>query len=215
MSRALKRAVDIGAAAFGLLLLSPLLALVAIAVRLSMGSPVLFRHVRPGWHGRPFTLLKFRTMRDARPDEVGPEHDAARMTVFGSFMRKLSIDELPQLWNVLRGDMSLIGPRPLLMQYLGRYSPEQARRHEVRPGMTGWAQVKGRNATDWEQRMSMDVWYVDHWSLVLDFRIFLMTLAKLVRREGISQAGHATMPEFMGSGAAEPSNRTSAGPTSR
>jgi sugar transferase EpsL len=215
MSHALKRAVDIGAAAFGLLLLSPLLALVTIAVRLSMGSPVLFRHVRPGWHGRPFTLLKFRTMRAARPGEVGPEHDSARMTAVGVFMRKLSIDELPQLWNVLRGDMSLIGPRPLLMQYLERYSPEQARRHEVRPGITGWAQVNGRNAIDWERRLSMDVWYVDHWNLGLDFQILLMTLAKLVQREGISQAGHATMPEFMGSGAAEPQPRTSKGPTSR
>ena len=160
------------------------------AVRVCLGRPVFFRQPRPGLHGRPFALVKFRTMR------AGTGSDAERLTRFGRFLRTTSLDELPELWNVLRGDMSLVGPRPLLMQYLERYTPEQARRHEMKPGITGWAQVNGRNALTWDERFALDVWYVDHWSLALDLRILARTLGAILRRKGITAPGSATMPEF-------------------
>jgi len=193
-----KRMLDMSAAAIGLFVLAPPLGCLALAVRLQMGSPVIFRQERPGLGGKAFRLAKFRTMRDPRPGEEGPEHDGARITRLGRFMRATSLDELPTLYNVLRGDMSLVGPRPLLMRYLDRYTPTQARRHDVVPGITGWAQVNGRNALGWEEKFAHDVWYVDHRSLWLDLKILFMTLGKVVRRSGISQDGHATMPEFMG-----------------
>ena len=206
MTRALKRVCDLGCAALGLLVLSPLLASVALAIWLALGAPVLFRQMRPGYLGRPFRLAKFRTMREALGPDAQPLPDVERLTRIGQFIRKFSLDELPQLWNVLRGDMSLVGPRPLLMQYLDRYTPAQARRHEVRPGITGWAQVNGRNAISWEQKFQYDVWYVDHWSLALDLRILIVTFAKVFQREGISQAGEATAQEFQGAcGAGEAS----------
>jgi sugar transferase EpsL len=195
----MKRFLDVTLSALGLVALAPLIALTAVAVRLSHGSPVLFRQQRPGLEGRPFTLYKFRTMRDALDRHGQPLSDAERLTRFGAFLRSTSVDELPALWNVLRGDMSLVGPRPLLMEYLPRYSPEQARRHEVKPGITGWAQVNGRNATTWDDRFALDVWYVDNRSLALDLRIILMTLWKVFAREGISQPGQATMERFRGS----------------
>jgi len=194
-----KRLLDLALVLPGLLLLSPVLLCVALAVRVRLGPGVLFRQQRPGLHGRPFTILKFRTMRG------GPGADAERLTPFGRLLRSTSLDELPELLNVLRGDMSLVGPRPLLMQYLPRYSPEQARRHEVPPGITGWAQVNGRNALSWEEKFALDVWYVDNRSLALDLRILWRTLLAVIRREGISAAGEATMPEFMG-GEARPEN---------
>jgi lipopolysaccharide/colanic/teichoic acid biosynthesis glycosyltransferase len=193
-----KRTLDVVLSAGGLLLLAPVLAATALAVRLAIGSPVLFRQRRPGLHGRPFTLLKFRTMRDAVDAEGNPLPDDARMTRLGHFLRSTSLDELPELWNVLRGEMSLVGPRPLLMEYLPLYTPEQARRHEVRPGITGWAQVNGRNAISWEEKFRLDVWYVDHRSLRLDLKILLLTLKQVFRREGISQEGRATMERFRG-----------------
>lgn len=194
-----KRCFDILVSAAGVILLSPVLAILAVLVRFSLGSPVLFRQVRPGLHGRPFTMVKFRTMRDAIDAHGRALPDAERLTRFGSFLRSTSLDELPELWNVLKGDMSLVGPRPLLMEYLPLYSPEQARRHEVRPGITGWAQVNGRNALSWDEKFVMDVWYVDHQSFWLDMRILLMTVISVFRRDGISQPGHATMEVFRGS----------------
>jgi lipopolysaccharide/colanic/teichoic acid biosynthesis glycosyltransferase len=181
-----------------LILISPLLGVIALLVRFKLGAPVLFRQQRPGRYGRPFTLLKFRTMTDARDGEGRLLPDGVRLTAFGRFLRNTSIDELPELINVLKGDMSLIGPRPLLTQYLDRYTPEQMRRHEVKPGVTGWAQVNGRNALSWEQKFVLDVWYVDNLSLWLDVKIIAMTLWKIVTREGISQPGHATAQEFRG-----------------
>ena len=175
-----------------------MLALTASVLRVSVGSPVLFRHKRPGLHGRPFTLLKFRTMSEARDANGALLPDAQRLTRVGRWVRAGSLDEFPQLWNVLVGDMSLVGPRPLLTQYLERYSAEQARRHNLRPGMTGWVQVNGRNALGWKQKFELDVWYVDHWSLALDAKILLKTVTKVLRRKGVSNAGHATMPEFTG-----------------
>lgn len=170
--------------------------LIALAIRLSMGRPMLFRQLRPGLHGVPFEIFKFRTMRPP----AGPidELDEARLIPLGRLLRSLSLDELPEIWNVLRGDMSLVGPRPLLMQYLGLYTAEQARRHEVKPGITGWAQINGRNALSWQERLEMDVWYVDHQSLWLDLKILWLTLRTIVRREGIHAKGHATMPRFRG-----------------
>jgi lipopolysaccharide/colanic/teichoic acid biosynthesis glycosyltransferase len=194
-----KAAVDRGAAALGLLVLSPVLLAVAGAIRLRMGGPVLFRQRRPGLGGRPFEVVKFRTMLDAAGPDGRPLPDSARLTGLGRLLRASSLDELPQLWNVLRGELSLVGPRPLLMQYLDRYTPEQARRHEVLPGITGWAQVNGRNALSWEEKFTLDVWYVDHWSLGLDARILWLTVRKVLAREGISREGHVTMPEFRGS----------------
>jgi len=194
----LKRAFDVFASAAGLVVLSPVLLLTALLVRSRLGSPVLFRQVRPGLHGRPFEILKFRTMRDAVDRAGRPLPDSERLTPFGKTLRALSLDELPELWNVLKGEMSLVGPRPLLTEYLPLYSPEQARRHEVRPGLTGWAQVNGRNALSWEDKFALDVWYVDNRSFLLDLKILLLTVVKVFRREGVSASGHATMPAFEG-----------------
>ena len=182
----------------GLVLISPILGIVAILVRLNLGSPVLFRQVRPGFMGRPFVNYKFRSMKDALDTQGRPLPDTQRLTRLGQFLRSTSLDELPELFNVLSGEMSLVGPRPLLMQYLERYSTEQFRRQHVLPGITGWAQVNGRNALSWEEKFRQDVWYVDHWSLWLDVRILALTLWKVIKREGISQPGHATAEEFMG-----------------
>lgn len=193
-----KRPLDLLIAASALLVLSPLLLLLALAVRLTMGAPVLFRQQRPGLRGVPFTLLKFRTMRDARDAAGHPLPDAQRLTRLGSFLRATSLDELPELVNVVRGEMSLVGPRPLLMAYLTRYNAQQARRHEMRPGITGWAQVNGRNTLSWDDKFALDVWYVDHVSLALDLRILALTVWKVLRREGISADGQATMGEFIG-----------------
>ncbi|MGY2083167.1 sugar transferase [Blastococcus sp. SYSU DS0539] len=193
-----KRAVDVLVAGAGLLVTAPVMAAVAVAVRRDLGSPVLFRQVRPGLDGRPFELVKFRTMRTLG-DSDGVDTDAERLTPFGRRLRSTSLDELPTLWNVLRGDMSLVGPRPLLMEYLDRYTPEQFRRHEVRPGVTGLAQVRGRNALTWEEKFAADVEYVDHLSPALDARILLATLVTVLRRQGISAPGMATMALFTGS----------------
>lgn len=195
-----KRALDIALSALGLLLLSPVLGAIAALVRIRLGAPVLFRHVRPGLHTRPFTLYKFRTMTDERDEQGNLLPDDERLTRLGEFLRRTSLDELPELLNVLRGDMSLVGPRPLILRYLDRYTPEQARRHLARPGVTGLAQISGRNAIAWEERFALDVWYVDHLSLLLDLRILVRTVWKVLRREGISEEGHVTMSEFMGSG---------------
>jgi lipopolysaccharide/colanic/teichoic acid biosynthesis glycosyltransferase len=195
----MKKLLDRTTAALVLVMTAPIMAATAGAVAASMGRPVLFRQRRPGLHGRPFEIAKFRTMRDAYDKTGAPLPDAERLTAVGKFLRSMSLDELPQLWNVLRGELSLVGPRPLLMQYLFRYSQEQARRHEVLPGITGWAQIHGRNAVDWDERFRLDVWYVDHWSLLLDLKILAMTALTLIRREGINRRDHATMYEFMGS----------------
>ncbi len=195
---ALGRIVDVVGAAVGLVVLAPVLAVVALLVRLRLGSPVLFRQERAGLRGRTFELVKFRSMTDARGPDGELLPDADRLPPFGSWLRATSLDELPELWCVLRGDMALVGPRPLPTSYLDRYSPTQARRHEVRPGITGWAQVNGRNATAWPDRLAMDVWYVDHRSLRLDLRILWRTVAAVVRRDGISAEGEATMAEFRG-----------------
>lgn len=194
----MKRLIDIAGASAGLLLLSPLLAVAAILVRWQMGSPILFAQMRPGLHGRPFRMLKLRTMLDAHGTDGRLLSDADRLTALGRFLRSTSIDELPGLWSVLRGDMSLVGPRPLLMEYLPLYSAEQMRRHDVRPGLTGWAQVNGRNALDWEAKFALDVWYVDNRSFWLDIRIIFMTLAKVLKRDDISAEGEATMSKFEG-----------------
>jgi len=190
-----------------LVLLSPLMACIAILVRIEFGSPVLFSQLRPGLHGRPFILYKFRTMKDVRDDRGRLLPDRQRLTNLGRFLRATSLDELPEFFNVLKGDMRLVGPRPLLLEYLDRYTPEQMRRHEVKPGITGWAQVNGRNAISWEQKFDLDVWYVGHHSLWLDIKVLMMTLLKIIRREGISQPGHATMPVFWGTGTTCPHDR--------
>lgn len=195
----LKRFFDIIASTIGLLLLAPVIAWVAFQIRRKLGSPALFRQVRPGKDGKPFEMIKFRTMRDAIDKDGNPLPDSERMTPFGAFLRSSSLDELPELWNVLKGDMSLVGPRPLLMEYLPLYSKEQYRRHEVRPGVTGWAQVNGRNAISWEQKFKLDVWYVDNQSLWLDIKILFLTVKKVLGRDGISAAGEATMNKFTGS----------------
>jgi sugar transferase EpsL len=189
---------DVVIAGSVLVCLAPVMGIVAIITYVSMGRPVLFRHVRPGYKGMPFTLLKFRTMTDARDARGELVSDELRLTRFGKMQRRLSLDELPQLWNVLKGEMSLVGPRPLLMCYLDRYKPEQARRHEVKPGITGWAQVNGRNALSWEEKFALDIWYVENWSLKVDVMILFRTLMRVLKREGISNAGHATMPGFTG-----------------
>lgn len=194
----MKRLFDIVASFCALLLLSPIIAIVAWKIRKNLGSPVLFRQTRPGLHGKPFEMVKFRTMKDATDAQGNILPDAERMTPFGNKLRSSSLDELPELWNVLRGEMSLVGPRPLLMQYLPLYSPEQARRHEVRPGVTGWAQVNGRNAISWEEKFKLDVWYVDNRSFWLDFKILLLTVKKVLIKDGISANDHVTMPEFLG-----------------
>lgn len=192
-SPALKRAIDLVGATAGLLATAVPMAVIGLLVRRSMGSPVLFRQDRPGRHGQPFTLMKFRTMRD------GDGSDAERLTPLGRALRATSLDELPELWNVLRGDMSLVGPRPLLTRYLDRYDRRQARRHEVRPGITGLAQVEGRNSLDWEERFELDVTYVDTWTVPGDIVILARTVWRVLRRDGIAADGHATMPEFTGS----------------
>jgi lipopolysaccharide/colanic/teichoic acid biosynthesis glycosyltransferase len=196
----IKRLFDIVASASGLLLLSPVIALVGWQIRRKLGSPVLFRQVRPGLNSKPFEMVKFRTMRDALDAAGNPLPDCQRMTPFGGFLRSSSLDELPELWNVLNGDMSLVGPRPLLMEYLPLYSAEQYRRHEVRPGVTGWAQINGRNALGWDEKFKLDVWYVENLSLWLDFKIILLTIKKVVMRDDISADGEATMTKFTGSG---------------
>lgn len=195
---ALKRLFDLVSASLALLLLFPVLLLVAWLVHRRLGSPVLFRQVRPGLHGKPFEMVKFRTMRDAVDTEGNALPDAERLTPFGRFLRSTSLDELPELWNVIKGDMSLVGPRPLLMEYLSLYSAEQARRHEVRPGITGWAQVNGRNAVSWPEKFALDIWYVDNRSLLLDIRILFLTIKKVFVREGISAEGEATASRFTG-----------------
>lgn len=194
----IKRLFDICASSLAALLLFPLLVILAFMVRFKLGSPVLFSQTRPGLHGKPFTMYKFRTMTN-----VGDRHgrllpDAGRLAAFGLFLRSTSLDELPELWNVLKGEMSLVGPRPLLMEYLPLYSPEQARRHEVSPGITGWAQVNGRNALSWEEKFKLDVWYVDNQSFWLDIKILFRTIKKIITRHGISAEGEATMPRFTG-----------------
>jgi sugar transferase EpsL len=195
-----KRLFDLALTLPGLLLVSPLLLVAAILVWIFHGPPVLFHQKRPGYRGRLFPLLKFRTMLDARDAEGRLLPDSDRLTSLGRFLRATSLDELPELFNVLKGEMSLVGPRPLFAHYLDRYSPEQARRHDLLPGITGWAQVNGRNALSWEDKFRLDVWYIDHWSLSLDIKILLLTAWKVLKREGISQPGHATAEEFMGSG---------------
>lgn len=181
-----------------LFLISPLLVMLGILIRIKLGAPVIFCQQRPGINGRPFTLYKFRTMTQARDENGDLLPDVKRLTRFGRFLRSLSLDELPEFFNIIKGDMSLVGPRPLLMDYLNRYSRSQARRHEIKPGITGWAQVNGRNAVTWAKRFELDVWYVDHYSFRLDLRIIALTVWKIVKREGINQPGQATMTEFMG-----------------
>lgn len=194
----MKRLVDLGLSVVALSVLAVPLLILAWKVRYNLGSPVLFRQVRPGLHGQPFEMVKFRTMTDERGNDGEFLPDAMRLTPFGRWLRATSLDELPELWNVLKGEMSLVGPRPLLMEYLPLYTPTQARRHEVRPGITGWAQVNGRNAQSWDERFSLDIWYVDNHSILLDLRILWMTVRKVLLREGISAKGEATMPKFRG-----------------
>ena len=193
-----KRLIDIFVSVMILFLLSPVMVFVAWLIHRKLGSPVLFRQVRPGLNGEPFNMIKFRTMLDAADASGRPLADSERMTKFGRLLRSTSLDELPELWNVLKGDMSLVGPRPLLMEYLPLYSSEQYRRHEVRPGVTGWAQINGRNALSWEEKFKLDVWYVDNRSLWLDLKIIFLTVKKVVVRDGISAEGEATMPKFTG-----------------
>ena len=193
-----KRLLDVAVASIALCLLAPLVVMIALIVRIKLGSPILFRQIRPGLAGEPFELVKFRTMVDLADENGVPLDDADRLTPFGRFLRATSLDELPELWNVVKGDMSLVGPRPLLMQYLELYSPFQMRRHEVRPGLTGLAQVSGRNALSWPEKFALDVWYVDHVGFVLDLKILMLTLVRVVSRHGISAQGEATMPYFTG-----------------
>lgn len=182
-----------------LVILSPVMLTIALLIWVKSGAPIFYRQMRPGYHAKPFVIVKFRTMEQAPNPQNELASDADRLTPLGRFLRSTSLDELPELWNVLRGELSLVGPRPLLVQYLDRYTPEQARRHDVLPGITGWAAVNGRNALTWERRFELDVWYVDHWSLLLDFKILLRTLTTVARRQGISMEGHATTAEFLGS----------------
>jgi lipopolysaccharide/colanic/teichoic acid biosynthesis glycosyltransferase len=209
----IKRTADIIISVVVLVLLSPVLVTMAIIVRAKLGLPVLFRQQRPGLGGKGFILYKFRTMTNQRDTEGRLLPDEQRLPAFGSFLRSTSIDELPELFNVLKGDMSIIGPRPLMMKYLPRYTTEQARRHEVKPGITGWAQINGRNAISWEDRFKLDVWYVDNWSLWLDLKILAGTIWQVLKREGITQEGRATMDEFMGT--AQPTNTTAGGEAPR
>lgn len=194
----LKRLFDIIASAVGLLFLSPVIAVLAFQVRRKLGSPVFFRQTRPGLNGEPFEMVKFRTMRDAYDENGKPLPDSERITPFGRFLRSTSLDELPELWNVLKGDMSLVGPRPLLMEYLPLYNTVQARRHEVRPGVTGWAQVNGRNALSWDEKFNLDVWYVDNRGFWLDVKILFLTVKKVIVKDGISGEGEVTMSKFTG-----------------
>lgn len=194
-----KRFFDIVASVAGLIILSPVIAVVAYLIRKRLGSPILFRQVRPGLGGKPFEMVKFRTMRDALDANGNPLPDSERMTDFGRFLRSSSLDELPELWNVIKGDMSLVGPRPLLMEYLPLYNEVQVRRHDARPGVTGWAQINGRNALSWEEKFKLDVWYVDNQSLWLDLKIIFLTIKKVLIRDGISAEGEVTMTKFTGS----------------
>ena len=194
----IKRVFDVLFSLIAVIILSPVLIVVSIVLAISDGFPVFFTQTRPGKNGNPFDLHKFRTMKVVRNQNDELSADSDRITKFGNFLRKTSLDELPELFNVLKGEMSIVGPRPLLMQYLGRYSDQQSRRHEVLPGITGWAQINGRNAISWEEKFRLDVWYVDHWTLRLDFKIILQTIWKVIKGEGISQPGRATMDEFMG-----------------
>ena len=199
MTRFIKPVFDFLAALLGQLILAPVFIVSVIAIYIRMGSPIFFTQPRPGKDGRIFTFYKFRTMTDERDVNGNLLPDAQRLTGIGQFLRKTSLDELPQLWNVLKGDMSFVGPRPLLVAHLDRYTPEQAHRHKVKPGITGWAQINGRNTISWEEKFKLDVWYVEHWSLWLDLKILFLTLFKVIKREGISSANHATMSEFQGS----------------
>ena len=195
----IKRLLDIIIASIALILLSPLYAFVAYKVKKNLGSPVLFRQVRPGLHGKPFEMIKFRTMKDAVDEQGNPLPDSERLTPFGQMLRSTSLDEMPELWNVIKGDMSIVGPRPLLMEYLPLYSPEQSKRHDVRPGMTGHAQVNGRNAIGWEEKFKLDTWYVENQSIWLDFKIMFKTVHKVLAKDDISAEGEATMTRFTGS----------------
>lgn len=194
----MKRFFDFIVSLIALMILSPIITFVAWKIRKNLGSPVLFRQIRPGMHGQPFQMIKFRTMKDAVDAEGNPLPDSERMTAFGNRLRNTSLDELPELWNVLKGEMSLVGPRPLLMEYLSLYNTEQTRRHEVRPGVTGWAQVNGRNAISWEEKFKLDVWYVDNRSFILDIKILFLTVKKVFVKEGITADGHVTIEPFRG-----------------
>lgn len=194
----MKRIFDLGLSFIALIVLLPIIAIVSLLIALNLGTPIIFRQLRPGYKGKPFYIYKFRTMCEAFDDMGNPLPDHLRLTPFGKFLRSSSLDELPELWNVIKGNMSLIGPRPLRMDYLPRYSAEQARRHDVLPGITGWAQINGRNALSWDEKFRLDVWYVDHHNLLLDLKILFLTVFKVFKREGISAEGHATMPDFMG-----------------
>jgi len=195
----LKRLLDIIIAGTALIILSPLYAFITYKVKKNLGSPVLFRQIRPGLHGKPFEMIKFRTMKDVVDEQGKPLPDSERLTPFGQMLRSTSLDEMPELWNVIKGDMSIVGPRPLLMEYLPLYSPEQARRHDVRPGMTGHAQVNGRNAIGWDEKFKLDTWYVENQSVWLDFKIMLKTVKKVIAKDDINEAGAATMTKFTGS----------------
>ncbi|MEX5444654.1 sugar transferase [Acinetobacter schindleri] len=195
----IKRILDITIALTALILLSPVYLIVAHKVKKNLGSPVLFRQVRPGLHGKPFEMIKFRTMKDALDTDGNPLPDSERLTPFGKMLRATSLDEMPELWNVIKGDMSIVGPRPLLMEYLPLYNAEQAKRHNVRPGITGYAQVNGRNAISWEKKFELDTWYVENQSLWLDFKIMLKTIKKVIAKDDISAEGEATMTKFTGS----------------
>jgi lipopolysaccharide/colanic/teichoic acid biosynthesis glycosyltransferase len=194
----IKRLIDIIGSLVGLTISSPIIVIISIIIYFTMGRPIFFKQVRPGLKGKPFVIYKFRTMLDLRDENGNLLPDEKRLTTIGRFLRSTTLDELPEFWNVLKGDMSLVGPRPLLMEYLDRYTPEQARRHEVKPGMTGWAQINGRNAISWEEKFKLDVWYVDNWNILLDLKIIFLTFLKVLKREGISAEGHVTMPEFKG-----------------
>ena len=209
VARSLKRAMDIAGALVGLILFGPVMIVVALLVRWRLGKPVLFRQVRAGLCGKPFVIYKFRTMTEARDAQGNPLPDEERLTPLGRFLRRYSLDELPEFFNVLKGDMSLVGPRPLYLRYIPRYSPEQKKRLWMKPGITGWAQVNGRNALSWEERFALDVWYVEHWSLWLDLKILFLTLWKVLKAEGVSHPGWATMPEF------NPSSETPSGTVPR
>lgn len=206
MKHFVKRVFDIVSSLIGLILLSPILLIIALMVRFKLGSPVIFTQQRPGINGEPFFMYKFRTMTDAKDADGNLLPDDKRLPKFGKILRSTSLDELPELICVLKGDMSLVGPRPLMMKYLPRYTPDQARRHEVKPGITGWAQVNGRNAISWEERFDLDVWYVDNWNIWVDIKIIFKTIMSVFQREGITQQGHVTMEEFMGTEQKDPSN---------
>ncbi len=194
----IKRLIDIIGSLIGLTITSPIMITISIIIYFAMGRPIFFKQVRPGLNGKPFVIYKFRTMLDLRDKDGKPLPDEKRLTTIGKFLRSTTLDELPQFWNVLKGDMSLVGPRPFLMEYLDRYTPEQARRHNAKPGMTGWAQVNGRNAISWEKKFELDVWYVDNWNILLDLKIIFLTILKVFKREGINAEGYATTPEFRG-----------------